>query len=74
MTNAKYLTTDHNPQDETVIRWFDVEGETYGLSDHNGTVTIVDCDEYPVNTDDAKNVYLPNILHVEDMLRERSIK
>jgi len=72
MTTAKYLTTDHNTPDQTTIKWFDVDGETYGLSDHNGDVTIVDCDGCPVNTGDAKNVYLPNILHVEDMLRERN--
>lgn len=46
--NATYTSKDHNSPDGTLVYWFDVDGESYGVvcSDEGGT-QVVDCDGCP---------------------------
>ena len=59
--NATYLTKDQNWQDETTIYWFDVNGETYGVTECCGESSVIDEDGYSVNIADAKNYHLRGI-------------
>lgn len=56
--NAYFIEKDQDYQNETTTYWFNVDGETYGVSDRNGQLSIVDSENYPVNTDDARNIHL----------------
>lgn len=60
-TPYAFIGKDQNWANEQTIYWFDVAGETYGVSDISGNRTIVDRDGYPVNTGDAKNAHLLNL-------------
>jgi hypothetical protein len=48
MTTASLINIDQNMQDETTNYWFDVNGESFALSDCNGDVQLLDCDGCPV--------------------------
>lgn len=72
MSKATYISKDHNFQDATTIYWFELDGETWGVSDCNGERKIIDCDGYPVNTDDAKNVHLKDALIITEEMEQDS--
>jgi len=68
--NATFTEKDQNWQNEQTIYWFDVDGETYGVSESGPHSQILDCDGCPVNTGDAKNQYLEDLKElVTDELR-----
>jgi len=46
---ATHLETDQNWNDETTVYWFDVNNTTYGISDSNGEMTLVDYEGYPID-------------------------
>lgn len=56
--NATYISKDQNYQNEQTIYWFDVDGEQYGVSEQSHSISVVDCDGFPVNTQDGKNAEL----------------
>lgn len=57
-------------QNETTTYYFFVGKETYGVSDQNGELSIVDIGNYPVNTDDTQNIHLKQLFSfVTDELR-----
>ncbi len=72
MKTATFIEKVQNWQNETTIYWFELDGETWGVSDCNGERTIVDCDGCPVNISDAKNAHLPTALVItEEMELDR---
>lgn len=44
MTTATYLFKDLNLADESTTYWFDIDGETWGIVESCGELSIVDCD------------------------------
>lgn len=60
--NVTYLSKDNNWQNENTTYWFDVDGETYGVSDTSGDRIIVDSESCPVNTSDARDAHLLGLL------------
>jgi hypothetical protein len=56
-----FIEKDQNWQNEQTVYWFDVDGETYGVSEQPLDVAVVDCDGCPVNLGDAKNAHLRNL-------------
>ncbi len=55
--NIKHIETQHYTQNDDTIDWFDIDGETYGLSKKSGEFRLIDCDGCPVdlpNSDDME--------------------
>ena len=75
MTNNKadFFEKDNNYQDENTIYWFHVSGEfngQYGVCDHNGDLSIVDSECYPVELDSYTSNYLLDLLVITDEIKE----
>lgn len=72
MKTANFIEKDQNWQNETTVYWFELDGETWGVSDCNGERTIVDCDGCTVSMSDAKNAHLTAALVItEEMELDR---
>jgi hypothetical protein len=57
METAKFITTDVNAQDGTINHWFEVDGESYALSESDQGLTLLDCDGCPVeDCNDHENI------------------
>ena len=76
MTNNKadFTSKDNNYQDENTIYWFDVSGEfngEYGVCNHNGDLSIVDNECYPIELDTYTSNFLLDLCVItEDMKAE----
>ena len=64
---------DNHRQNDTKISWYDVEGVEYGLSDHNGELTLLDSDGCPIepindhdNVLDALKIAHHNFTHQDN--------
>ena len=44
MKTVTYLFKDQNLADESTTYWFDIDGETWGVVESCGELSIVDCD------------------------------
>ena len=56
MATAKFLSKDQHWQDETTVYWFDLEGDTVGVSESGPESTIVDCDGMPMTEGDGATI------------------
>jgi uncharacterized protein YabN with tetrapyrrole methylase and pyrophosphatase domain len=57
MKTANFITTDVNAQDGIINHWFEVDGETYALSESDQGLTLLDCDGCPVDDcNDHENI------------------
>lgn len=59
MATAAFLSTEHNPQDETTIYWYELsgadadtglefDGKTYGIVETGALPSVVDADGFPI--------------------------
>ena len=48
MANIKFIEKDQIFQNETTNYWFEIDGESWAISDCNGMLTLLDCDGAPV--------------------------
>ena len=69
--DIQFLAKDQVWQDETTRYWFSVDGETYGISDNCGLLTLLDHEGYPIEEqndhDNLKDALIPHYgLHIND--------
>lgn len=69
---AEFFEKDNNYQDENTIYWFHVSGEfndDYGVCDHNGDLSIVDSECYPIDLNTyTSNRLLESLIITEEMI------
>lgn len=66
-----FIDKDQNWQNETTNYWFNVDGETYAVSDNNGTLKLLDCDGCPVEPcNDHDNILEQLITLYEQYINE----
>ena len=73
MNEAKFFEKDNNWKDENTIYWFNVSGEfkgCYGVCDHNGDLSIVDDEGYPLEKDTYTSNFLLEFLVITNEMRE----
>lgn len=47
--NVEFIGTDNNYMNKSVVHWFNVDGDEWGVDIYNGeTTSLVDCDGCPV--------------------------
>ena len=56
----KKFNEDQDWNSETTTYWFDAEGEIYGVVDHNGDLSVVDCDGCPTDRYTADQFVINN--------------
>jgi len=52
MSNVKFISKDQNVQDETTNYWFELNGESFAVSESGGESKLLDCDGCPCNMND----------------------
>ncbi len=71
----KYIARDTNRAEATVIYWFENETSTYGISDHNGERTALDCDGATIDyNDQLRDQVLNECVVTNEMINEYRCK
>ena len=71
MSNIQFIEKDQNWQNERTNYWFEVDGESWALSDQNGELTLLDSEGYPVedcnDQGSVKDLLIPEYeKHIQD--------
>ena len=69
MAVAKFLSKDQHWQDETSVYWFDLEGETVGVSERGPESKIVDRNGMPMTEGDGETIKAHRACIVTDEMR-----
>ena len=69
MNNVKFISKDQNSQDETTNYWFELNGESYAVSESGPDVRLLDCDGCPFNMSDYEPREILEQLFVTDEMR-----
>ena len=68
MSNVKYISKDQNSQDETTNYWFELNGESFAVSECGGESRLLDCDGCPFNmSDDEPKEIIAQLVVTEEM-------
>jgi hypothetical protein len=69
MAVAKFLSKDQHWQDEKTVYWFDLDGQTVGISESGPDSTPVDSEGYPIDTNEWRARSVTEACIVTDEMR-----
>lgn len=66
------VDTDQNWAEEKTNYWFEVDGESWAISDQNGDLTLLDCDGCSADERDHDNIKPTLVAMVEKINSEKA--